>query len=394
MVRANILKTFNNNIQSEKKIDICFKKIGGTAYTNCYTPASDTPRGMASFYTGKYPKNHGCVFKYQWPQDFLEKDTLNLFTLFQKSGYKISAYCDEEKSNFGVFPKHPKFNINYNLKQYLIDLKKLNEKEENVMSFIILSDYHWAIDDYGSNPLADKKGQVQISNAFEQIFKEINPDNFDHIVIFSDHGFISRTKRFENKKYLIVNDDRAKIMMFVRQKGDKKLKTNNKLTTIMDIMPTFMDILKYKNKEKVSVDGVSLFENPKNRFVVMEDYDPFCIFSWKGLESEHSVWGVRTDKYFYFEDFEESALFDVLDENTYKIEKRPNKLLITRFKKYIEINSASYIKNKIRFKRSKIIVNDTGITIKYADGTPRVKERKLKSNISKYLRYKILKNNF
>ena len=43
MFRANILNMFNDNAPYTN-IDNLFEQWGGTIYTNCYTPAPDTPR--------------------------------------------------------------------------------------------------------------------------------------------------------------------------------------------------------------------------------------------------------------------------------------------------------------------------------------------------------------
>lgn len=46
MLRANLLKTFNNNIKEKGLMDYWFERLGGTYFTNCYTPVPDSPRSI------------------------------------------------------------------------------------------------------------------------------------------------------------------------------------------------------------------------------------------------------------------------------------------------------------------------------------------------------------
>ena len=60
MLRANRLKTVNKDIFHWTVFDKWIQDFGGCTYSNCYTPAPDTPRSLACFYTGLYPKLNGC----------------------------------------------------------------------------------------------------------------------------------------------------------------------------------------------------------------------------------------------------------------------------------------------------------------------------------------------
>lgn len=64
MLRANLLKTFNTDIK--KRVHrLLVWEVGGEYFTNCYTPAPDTPRSLACLYSGKYLKEmdarEGCI---------------------------------------------------------------------------------------------------------------------------------------------------------------------------------------------------------------------------------------------------------------------------------------------------------------------------------------------
>ncbi|UJF33216.1 hypothetical protein [Paenibacillus hexagrammi] len=51
MLRPNLMNVHNHEVP-EHELDRFFRQLGGTLYTNCYTPAPDTARSMACFWSG------------------------------------------------------------------------------------------------------------------------------------------------------------------------------------------------------------------------------------------------------------------------------------------------------------------------------------------------------
>ena len=66
MIRPNRLSTFNDCLKEDTPIDTKLKMLGGTVYTNCFTPGPDTPRSTATFLTGVDPYLNGCNTRLKW----------------------------------------------------------------------------------------------------------------------------------------------------------------------------------------------------------------------------------------------------------------------------------------------------------------------------------------
>ena len=64
MIFVDMLRAINQNVCNDEvpwnRLDDALSKFGGIVYSNCYSPAPDTPRGLASIWTGTYPKVNGC----------------------------------------------------------------------------------------------------------------------------------------------------------------------------------------------------------------------------------------------------------------------------------------------------------------------------------------------
>ena len=62
MIRPNRLGIINPNV-NETVFSSVLSDVGGVFYRNCFSPGPDTPRGMATFFTGMVPTKNGCESK-------------------------------------------------------------------------------------------------------------------------------------------------------------------------------------------------------------------------------------------------------------------------------------------------------------------------------------------
>ena len=342
MLRANLLKTFNENIQEKGLMDHWFEKLGGTCFTNCYTPAPDTPRSLACLYSGKYPKHNGCCSRLHWPKYYLKEEIFTIFDLLEKNNYLIFVRIEKGKEKMGALPAKNYENIRVfdELNEFLDKLEYVIDKNKNIFSFISLTDYHWAMDEYSHNSWGDYYGQRHLSNCFEKIFSRFPADTFDYIFIFSDHGIKFNKELRTQKKIYLINDDRSKIVLFVRKKGCDKIIKKSKLTSILDILPTLTSIM--NDNDSHSFDGISLFEEAQNRFIIIEDYLRFP----PGILATHELLGIRTDNHFYLSNLTDSVLLNVLSANEYEEEKNPDEFIIKELKTKVGDITCSYSKNK------------------------------------------------
>jgi hypothetical protein len=384
MLRANLLKTFNNNIKERGLMDYWFERLGGIGFTNCYTPAPDTPRSLACLYSGKYPKNNGCCKRLHWPKYYLKQSIFTIFDVFEKNNYLMFIGINKDKERVGFLParNYKNMNVFNDLDECLADLDSVIDKNENIFSFIALDDYHWALDDYGANSRGDYYGQKHLSNFTDKIFNKFAPDTFDYIFIFSDHGFKLRDEQKTEKKIYFTDDARSKIVMFVRKKGCEGIEKMSNLTSIIDILPTLTHIL--NDKTNYSFDGVPLFDKIQNRYIVIEDYIGFP----PKMDAIHELWGIRTDTHFYLTTLSEDILLNVVSENGYREEKRADSSLIAEFQVKIGDISCSYYENMRLRKILKSYEAMKGYRDKYADGEKRRSEKGYLFRLKK----KILKN--
>ena len=211
-------------------MDEWFRTIGGTVFRNCYSPAPDTPRSLACLYTGLLPKNNGCTTRIRWPEYYLKHDVPTVFSSFLNDGYSLFTTFSESRLNVGILPPGIR-----DESTDLLGLPQLVERRdevmmhENVLLFVDLQDYHACVDDFGSLGRAHRCGDRQLSLAFDKVFQDYSVDDFDVILVLSDHGCkLSGDKRYQEPHYLPF-DDRSKIVMFVHRKGDSGLECDDHL---------------------------------------------------------------------------------------------------------------------------------------------------------------------
>ncbi len=271
MIRANRLSTFNDDIKKETPLDIAFKDLGGTLYPNCFSPGPDTPRGISTYYTGVDPYLNGCNTRLKWPQYFLKKELKTVFDMFIEKEYALNIFSSPNEKKNGFLPKHivdiDIHNDDYNMDQYLSDI----ELKDKHFVFVSIPDYHWAFDDFGYSKNGEKKAYIETKSAYDIIFKNFDKDDFDHIFIFSDHGFKFFSEFKMQESAYMLNEDRTNNIMIHRTKGQNALIKNNKLCSLADVYSTYEDILKLNITK-----GISLLDQKERSFVVLEDHISFA----------------------------------------------------------------------------------------------------------------------
>lgn len=301
MIRPNRLSTINKSISPNTLLDEFLNKLGGTFYKNCFSQGPDTPRGLATFATGKTPNKNGCDTRIKWPRHFLNKDLKTVYDLFIEKNYEMTFFSNPNEREFGIFPEHiTNMNIHNNncdLDKYL----KAVKLKKNHFMFISLPDFHWSLDDNGYTVYGEKKAYKDIVNSLEVVFNNFNRDDFDHIFLFSDHGFKFIHEFKIQPKHMLLNEDRTNILMFHRKKGDpNNIKINEKLCAITDIFYTIDEII---NKKKLDE---SLFSEREKTYIIIEDHLTFKTSINQYIE----IWAVVFKEKIYVRDLENGYLID------------------------------------------------------------------------------------
>lgn len=367
-------------------VDKLLERIGGTVYSNCYSPAPDSPRSLACLYTGSYPQKNHCDKRIKWPKYYLNNELETIFGILLKNRYKISLNLSKVEEDVGFLPSTigSKIQLYHSPRDIRIALKKFGRENGNFFDFVTLSDYHWSMDEYGHNSLGDYLGQKHISNYLNGLFDDRDIDSFDYTILFSDHGFQLDSEMSESN-LLLTNDKRSKITMFVRKKGDVELKVNNKLSGIIDILPTIASIV--GEKTPIDCEGISLFDEAEHDSIVIEDHKIFGVKLDQVIEN----WSVRTNKYFYFTNLVDRMLFKVNSAHDYTEILSPGKEIITSMENHIEMKSAQYVENKKQHDILRMYQGFSSYKVPYSDGVERVDDR---SNILFRLKRRMARNRY
>jgi hypothetical protein len=301
MLRANRLSTFNESLKIDTPIDDSFKQLGGTIYRNCFTPGPDTPRGISSAITGIPPHINGCDVRLKWPRDFLKPEIDTIYDLFLEKKFKIDILSDPRERAVGLLPANISelgiHNARYDLDDYLENIVI----EDDHFIFLCLPQFHWALDALGASKNAEKYGQNDVASAINLVFEKLDKDLFDHIIIFSDHGFKFTYEMKLSSDYMLLNDDRTHTVMIHRKKHQMDININEKLCSIADIYPTIQDILDIE-----TYDGFSLFSNNMRNYIVVEDHISFL----PSINQNIELWAVIDREYIYIRKLDRAILID------------------------------------------------------------------------------------
>ena len=366
MVRPNLLKSYNSKIKSNGPLDDIIENFGGTIFQNCYTPAPDTPRSLACLHSGLYPERNGCNTRIRWPYYYFKEKNSLLESLVEKD-FNVTYYATKNKINVGPLPKGAKEKVNILncLSEFDKTVNDDLKNDEDSAYFLHLDDYHWGNDDFGHNSLGDYYGQLHLKNYIESFFKKYNQDMFDHIFWFSDHGHKLYSEMRNGNINSLLNDDRTKIHLLVRKKGQNQLSYDHKLRGFFDIYPTVLSII---NKTiDVELDGLDLYSEKGHDYIVFEDHNDFSVSTAQVINN----WGVRTKDEFYFENLDSKELFEVVGIDDYlKKNKIDDELLYTDL---IRRHTSSYeetTKQNTILQYYKELRNDTE-DLKFSDNNKR-----------------------
>ena len=117
-----------------------------------------------------------------------------------------------------------------------------------------------------------EKGYKIISSNLKIIFNNLNKDSFDHIFIFSDHGFKFQYESKRQPLFKILNPDRTNSILIHRQKKEKEIKYSKKLCGISQFYSTINDLIQNTKTKN------SILNGPSKQFVIIEDFLDLIIY--------------------------------------------------------------------------------------------------------------------
>jgi len=364
MLRPNRFESYNSDIQPNS-IDHLLNDLGGTLYTNCFSPGPDTPRSMACFYTGMLPMDNGCDTRVKWPGKFINKDRPNIFEPFIENDYALNFFSNPNEREGGLFPPGIEnigvHNQNYDLKGYLNNINLA----DNHLVFLAIPDYHWALGDWGYTLKAEQIAIKETTKSLEIVFDELDKDDFDHIFIFSDHGFKFSAEAEAEEEYSFINRDRSNIFMFARQKGDRALAYKDKLCSIQDLKHTVDNLFGLES-------SFSLLGSNERTHVVIEDH---LTMGAPSVNQNIDIWAVVTRDEMYVRTPEYGVLINNNGMPHLGVNPHFDYILMTesQFARYLD-------EHEKVFEYNRLILAQTS----YMNGGARPTEGKIHSLLNKF----------
>ena len=348
MISAEKLNLCNNKAE-RTALDDFMEEFGGTLYANCFTPAPDTPRSAGCMWTGLYPKENGCKYRTRYPMYYLNPEKENLWKTLKKLNYNIQIFMREPTFVTGVCADcvnecvYPDGN---DLEGFL-DAVKL---QDDAFIMIYLPDFHTYLDIFEASKEGAKKGGAFVKSLLDKIFTKLNADDFDDILLFSDHGF---RMAGETHRHLL-EEDRVQTFMLWRQKGQDVLSIDKRLRSNLDVFPTICEMLNYTPANEM--DGKSL-SGEGHEYILLEDHRNFSVELGQTIER----WGVLWKGHIYWLDCVGWDMYGAPEENDFDRD---------RFERIIDEKMTDYRKNKRDYECIHRYDNDTWTAhTMFSDGT-------------------------
>lgn len=256
--------------------DDFLRNLGGKIYTNCYTPAPDTPRSSACMWTGVYPKENNCTHRVKWPQRDLNPNIDNIWNVLSDLKYTVNIFTTRGTSPLGLIPLYGTENI-YN--ESIYQFMENAEVTDNSFNFIYLPDVHYILGE--TQYTGFEEATSFLTNMVRHLLEYYGGiDFFDYVLMFSDHGF-QREKEEHS-----LSRTRTHTFIFEKNKGDEKLTFDSHLRSNLDVFPTLCDKLEYLIKN--DIDGKPLSDPSGHEYILMEDMEGFSTNISQTIEH----WGV------------------------------------------------------------------------------------------------------
>lgn len=258
--------------------------VGGELYNNCYTPAPDTTRSIACYWSGVEPKKNSCDVREKWPKYYLNQRFSNLIQSLKKNEIQFNFFHEPNEVEVGILPRNAAESDifrNYDLKEFISTCKPL----KNSFTYIGIQDFHISFNSHGYDDWGVCKAFDDLAPTLILLKEFIKNNNFDHIFIFSDHGFLTDEERLNPGNYL--SKKRNQILLFHHAAAEKKrksLRINNKFCSIMALRPSVEELFEITS----TCDDYAIWSPKVRNDIYVEDHHSYqpCV------NHSFEYWGV------------------------------------------------------------------------------------------------------
>jgi len=220
----------------------------------------------------------------KWPKYYLNQRYSDLVESLDKKGIQLNFFHEPNEVEVGILPRNAAESdifCNYDLKAFTSTCKPL----KNSFTYIGIQDFHISFNNHGYDDWGARKAFEDLTPTLDLLKEFIKKNNFDHIFIFSDHGFLTDSERLFPGNYL--SKKRNQILLFhheAKEKTNKCLKLNEKFCSIMALRPSIEELFGIKS----ACDDYAIWLPNERSDIYIEDHHSYqpCV------NHSFEYWGV------------------------------------------------------------------------------------------------------
>jgi hypothetical protein len=185
--------------------------LGGAWFGNCITPAPDTPRSAAIFFSGELPAITGVNRRSKWPGPFLPNRYGE--SIFGQITEGTLTIIDESLKHSQIFfPKAVQGAADFypTLDEFVEKADSKTNKDEII--FIVSKTYHKVVDSRYAHRSSHSKAVSLIDSELHDAIEQLSIGPGDKMILFSDHGCKLTSDEFDSLSRL--NRDRSQVAFF------------------------------------------------------------------------------------------------------------------------------------------------------------------------------------
>lgn len=302
MVAGHLLK-MSENSSYESSLEHALSELGGINFTNCYSPAPDTPRTLATVFSGLPPNENGCNRRDKWPGHDLSPDIQSVFRVAGQNDFRVSALLsDKELSTNRFLPADCRDRVC--LFSQIDDLLQNVQQDSASRELIFIqdNDCHYSVSDHFAFSAGHSLGTRRVAANLQYVVERLGKDSLDAVVIFSDHGF-APIQFFGRKSSLtFAGLHRPKVLFHFWSQELNQSQTSSRLTSTVEIGILIRTII-----QTLCVNDAvrQLINSPGNAEIVVEDYSSHAT----SPGSTPDTWCVITSQQIYVESATSKAVF-------------------------------------------------------------------------------------
>lgn len=204
-------------------------ELGGTNYTNAWSPGPDTPRGLSSFLYGRYPGESGHFRRSDYPFPKIKKSNVSILEIFSRHGYIVFVLQSKIDASFNrlVPPTPPKGWRYFTAREELFEALRRAPTNQKIIVFYQNNDYHYEIDRSNNAFVGHTLGIKRVASDVELLINTLGTSFFDIGYFFSDHGCVFAEEAVDERSWL--DDRRGRSFLFKTTFAGGKVVSNSNL---------------------------------------------------------------------------------------------------------------------------------------------------------------------